>query len=276
MYPPQIMSSVFAGSPLQLEAQVLHPHTLHLQAKWQLPGSCAAAAVSPNGCALAIFHQTTDQNLSSLHQSSQSIASQAVNESLKQEPATQRPAEHEAVSQQPAEHAYADPMAVDLPEGQKVRMHPLSTRADTPHQPLVDGAASNTPTAALAHLANNNQQSGAGAVDVHEHFAEVVDSLQETGTKTVDMSPWATETMVKFGVLLPEAESLVQVSAQSSSHKTEEGVFKTEEVQAQNGRGSSSIAAHVKHEQKESSVRVTAAADDGGGLQRLSDVLIDR
>ena len=51
----------------------------------------------------------------------------------------------------------------------------------------------------------------------------MVDSLQETGNNTVDMSPWATETMVKFGVLLPEAKSLEQVSAQSNRHKTEEG-----------------------------------------------------
>ncbi len=155
MYPPQIMSSVFAGNPLQLEAHVLHPHTLHLQAKWQLPGSCAAAAVSPNGCTLATVHQPTDQNLSSLHQSSQSIASQAINENLKQEPATQMPAEPEAVSPQPAELGYADPMVVDLPEGQKVSRHPLLTRADTPHQPLVEGAASNTPAVALAHLSDN-------------------------------------------------------------------------------------------------------------------------
>ena len=106
----------------------------------------------------------------------------------------------------------------------------------------------------------------------------MVDSLQEAGTNTVDMSPWATETMVKFGVLLPEAKSLVQVSAQSNCHKTEEGGFKTEEIQAQNDGGSDSIAAQVKHEhgQKKSSVRVIAAADDSGGSQRLSDALIDR
>jgi len=107
----------------------------------------------------------------------------------------------------------------------------------------------------------------------------VVDSLQEAGTKTVDMTPWATETMVKFGVLLPEAKSLAQVSAQSSGLKTEEGVvFKAEEVQAQNDRSSSGVGAQVKHEQgqKESSVTVTAGADGGGGLQQLSDALIDR
>lgn len=155
MYPPQIASLVFAGNPLQLEAHVLHPDTLHLQAKWQLPGSCAAAAVSPNGCTLATVHQTTDQNLSSLHQSSQSIASQAVIDHNQQEPDTQWPAEPDAVRQQPAELEYADPMAVDLPEGQKVSMHRLSTRADIPHQPVVDGAASNMPTAALAHLADD-------------------------------------------------------------------------------------------------------------------------
>jgi len=149
------VSLVFAGNPFQLEAHVLHPHTLHLQAKWQLPGSCAAAAVSPNGCTLGTVHQPTDQNLSSLHQSSQSIAPQAINKSLKQEPATQWPAEPEAVSQQPAELEYADPMADDFSEGQKVSMHPLLTRADTPHQPLIHGAASNTPTAALTHLADN-------------------------------------------------------------------------------------------------------------------------
>ncbi len=106
----------------------------------------------------------------------------------------------------------------------------------------------------------------------------MVDSLQETGTKLVDMSAWATETMVKFGVLLPEAKSLAQVSAQSSSLKTEEAVFKTEEVQAQNDRSSSGVGAEVKHEQghKESSVRTTAGAGDGGGLQQLSDALIGR
>ena len=127
------MSPVFAGNPLQLEAHVLHPYTLHLQAKWQLPGSCAAAAVSPTGCTLATVHQTTDQNLPRLHQSSISVASQAVIDRVKQEPATQWPAEPEVVSQQPAEHEYGDPMAVDLPEGQKVSMHPLSTRADNLH-----------------------------------------------------------------------------------------------------------------------------------------------
>ena len=178
------MSSVFAGNPLQLEAHVLHPHTLHLQAKWQLPG-CVAAAVSPNGCTLATVHQPTDQHLSSLHQPSSSVASHAVNESLKQEPATQRPAEPEAVSQQPAEHEsvsqqpaeheavsrqpaepeavsqqpaereYADPVAVDLPGEHKVSMHPLVTRADTPHQPLIHGAAANMPTAALTHLSDS-------------------------------------------------------------------------------------------------------------------------
>ncbi|KAL0040981.1 hypothetical protein WJX77_001111 [Trebouxia sp. C0004] len=213
-----VLITAIPSNPLQLVAHVLHPHTLHLQAKWELPCSCAAAVVSPNGCALATIHQTTYQSLPCLHQSSESIASQAVNESLKQKLATQRPAEHEAVSQQPAEHEYGDPMAVDLPERQK-----------------------------------------------------------ETGTKTVDMSPWATETMVKFGVLLPEAKSLVQVSAQSSGHKTDEGC-KAEEVQAQNARSSSSIAAQVKHEhgEKKSSVRVTAAADGSGRLQRLSDALIDR
>ena len=147
------MSSVFAGNPLQLEAHVLHPHTLHLQAMWQLPGSCAAAAVSPNGCTLATVHQPPDQNLLSLHQSSQIFASHALNESLKQELATQRPAEPEAVSQQPAERQYGDPMAVDLSKGEKVSMHPLLTRA-----------ASNTPAVALAHLTDSNQQSGAGAV----------------------------------------------------------------------------------------------------------------
>ena len=106
----------------------------------------------------------------------------------------------------------------------------------------------------------------------------MVDSLQETGTKTVDTSLWAKETTVSFGVLLPEAQSLVQVSVHSSSHKTEEEAFKTEEVQAQNDRSSSRVAAHVKHEhgQKESSVRVIAAADGSGGLQQLSDALIDR
>ncbi len=106
----------------------------------------------------------------------------------------------------------------------------------------------------------------------------MVDSLQEAGTKAVDTSPWAKETMVKFGILLPEAKSLVQAAAQSSSLKTEEGISKTEEVQAQNDRGSGSAVVQVKHEhgQKESSVRVIAAADGGGGLQQLSDALIDR
>ena len=106
----------------------------------------------------------------------------------------------------------------------------------------------------------------------------MVDSLQETGIKAVDTLPWSTDTIVKVGVLLPEAKSLVQVAAQSSSHKTDEG-YKAEEVQAQNARSSSSSsAAQVKHEhgQEKSSVRVTAAADGGGGLQRLSDALIDR
>ena len=276
-FSPQIVSSVCAGNLLQLEAHVLHPHTLHLQAKWQLPCSCAAAAASPNGCALATIHQTTDQNLPCLHQSSQSIASQAVIESVKQKLAAQRPAEHEAVSQQPAEHQYGDPMAVDLTERQKVSMHPLSTRADNLHQPLADGAASNMPTIAFAHLEANKQQSGAGAVDTDEHPTEVVGCLQHAGTKTVDMPPWATETTVSFGVLLPEAKSLVQVAAQGSGRKTDEG-YKAEEVQAQNDKRSNGIAAQVKHEQgqKMSSVRVTAAADGGGGLQWLSDALIDR
>ncbi len=104
---------------------------------------------------MATVHPPTDQNLASLHHSSQSIASQAINESLKQEPATQRPAEPEAVSQQPAELEHADPMAVDLPKGQKVSMHPLLTRADNRHQPLVGGAASKMPPVALAHLPDN-------------------------------------------------------------------------------------------------------------------------
>ena len=141
---------------------------------------------------------------------------------------------------------------------------------------MVDGAASNTPTIAFAHVEFNNQESGAGAIDIHKHSAEVVDSLQEAGAGTADMSPWATETMVKFGVLLPEAKSIVKVAAQRSSHKTDEG-FKAEEIQAQNARSSSAVV-QVRHEQgqKESSVSVTAAADDGGGLQQLSDALIDR
>ena len=139
---------------------------------------------------------------------------------------------------------------------------------------MVDGAASNTPTIAFAHVEVNNQESGAGAIDIHKHSAV---SLQEAGTGTADMSPWATETMVKFGVLLPEAKSLVKVAAQRSSHKADEG-FKAEEIQAQNARSSSSAVVQVRHEQgqKESSVSVTAAADDGGGLQQLSDALIDR
>ncbi|KAA6424772.1 MAG: hypothetical protein FRX49_05439 [Trebouxia sp. A1-2] len=216
-----VLITAAPGNPLQLEAHVLHPDTLHLQAKWQLPGSCAAAAVSPNGCTLATVHQTTDQNLSSLHQSSQSIASQAVIDHNQQEPDTQWPAEPDAVRQQPAELEYADPMAVDLPEGQK-----------------------------------------------------------EAGVKTIDTPPWAketTETKVTFGVLLPEAQPCVQEVAQSRSHTTEKGLFKTEEVQAQND-SSSSISAQVKleHGQEKSSVRVTAAADGRGGLQQLSDALIDR
>lgn len=108
----------------------------------------------------------------------------------------------------------------------------------------------------------------------------MVDSLQEAGVKTIDTPPWAketTETKVTFGVLLPEAQPCVQEVAQSRSHTTEKGLFKTEEVQAQND-SSSSISAQVKleHGQEKSSVRVTAAADGRGGLQQLSDALIDR
>ena len=35
---------------------MLEAATLRLQATWQLPGTCTAAAVSPNGCLLAAAH----------------------------------------------------------------------------------------------------------------------------------------------------------------------------------------------------------------------------
>lgn len=39
-----------------MQVHVLDPITLHMQASWQLPPNCTAAAVSPNGCLLATAH----------------------------------------------------------------------------------------------------------------------------------------------------------------------------------------------------------------------------
>lgn len=39
-----------------MQVHVLDSVTLHMQASWQLPPNCTAAAVSPNGCLLASAH----------------------------------------------------------------------------------------------------------------------------------------------------------------------------------------------------------------------------
>lgn len=51
------LSFSLAGQEDYLQVHVLDPATLQLQAIWQLPGTCTAAAVSPNGCLLASAHQ---------------------------------------------------------------------------------------------------------------------------------------------------------------------------------------------------------------------------
>ena len=48
----------YAGQEDCFKVHVLDPATLQLQATWQLPSTCTAAAVSPNGCLLASAHQT--------------------------------------------------------------------------------------------------------------------------------------------------------------------------------------------------------------------------
>lgn len=168
------------GQQQQLEVHVLAPNTLQLQAKWQLPPSCSAAAISPNGCSLATVHQTPEP----LPQRSFSASDRHTH-----------PPHLGAQSQVSPEQDGVNPMSVDP----STEQDSLAAGSYNPQQPPDAGAIHSAPVEVSSQLVDTQPLS--------------------SSTNTVDAPNWASEITIAFSVVLPEASRLVQSAQMAALHK---------------------------------------------------------
>ena len=169
-----LTSVVLGGQRQQLEVHVLAPNTLQLHAKWQLPPSCSAAAISPNGCSLATVHQTPEP----LPQRSLSASDRHTH-----------PPHLAAQSQALPEQDEVNPMSVD-PSTKQDSLPNSAAGSYNPQQPPDAGAIHSAPVEVSSQLVDTQ--------------------LLPSSTNTVDVPNWASEITIAFSVVLPEASRLVQ------------------------------------------------------------------